>query len=107
MATNLRVTDTELHLSEDGVASVSCNIAWENAWRNDKNHDAGWFFLSIRSPGRSRWDPVPIGGPGFVVDPVAGPEPFVFVPPGAAGFFLEVSGDSATRWCCRTTRSSR
>ncbi|MEO1697344.1 MAG: SUMF1/EgtB/PvdO family nonheme iron enzyme [Planctomycetota bacterium] len=26
------------------VASVTCRVAWSNAWRDDRNHDAAWLF---------------------------------------------------------------
>jgi formylglycine-generating enzyme required for sulfatase activity len=38
--------------------SVRVRVAWENAWNNDRNHDAAWIFFSARRGGQGPWRPV-------------------------------------------------
>ncbi len=41
MASNLRVSDAKF---SDDSSSVSVDISWDNAWKNQRNHDAVWLF---------------------------------------------------------------
>lgn len=54
-ATGLTVSSASL--SRDGASlTVTCDVTWRNAWRNERNHDAAWLFvrLSVGKEGRSR-----------------------------------------------------
>lgn len=49
-STNIRVTGVEVeHLSDTARGlSVRFTLAWDNAWRNAKNHDAAWIFVKFK-----------------------------------------------------------
>jgi formylglycine-generating enzyme required for sulfatase activity len=46
-ANNLRIVGMEAENTANGF-SVRFTIAWDNAWRNAKNHDAAWVFLKFK-----------------------------------------------------------
>jgi formylglycine-generating enzyme required for sulfatase activity len=51
-ATDLAVSDVSISRSANqSSAHVTLNIAWQNAWRNARNHDAAWVFVKVRAPG--------------------------------------------------------
>lgn len=91
-ATDLRIENvTVLELREQRQPpTVTFDIAWENGWRNDRNHDAAWVFFKMLLPdggyqhlqlaqtGHRVW-----GMPGM--DGVGGD---VSVPADGAGLFL-------------------
>ena len=52
-ATNLQLSTPILYL-EDGTATAVFNLSWDNAWHNEKNHDAIWLFCkSIPNEGQA------------------------------------------------------
>ena len=51
-ATNLAVTDVAIaRVPNTPTAHVTSNVAWQNAWRNERNHDAAWIFVKVRAAG--------------------------------------------------------
>src|SRR5690349_14499245 len=38
--------------------TVRVRVTWDNAWNNDRNHDAAWVFFSARRGGQGPWRPV-------------------------------------------------
>ncbi|HMQ47664.1 MAG TPA: SUMF1/EgtB/PvdO family nonheme iron enzyme [Saprospiraceae bacterium] len=51
-ATNLRIAAVEWQdLRETGGGvHVQLELRWDNAWRNDRNHDAAWLFFKLTLP---------------------------------------------------------
>ncbi len=49
-ASNAKITDTKL-IIEDNKAVLQSHISWENAWHNEKNHDALWVFFKVERRG--------------------------------------------------------
>lgn len=45
-ASNLRLTNIEVENAQ--MFSVRFTIAWDNAWCNERNHDAAWVFLKFQ-----------------------------------------------------------
>ena len=53
-ATDLAVTDAAIaRVPNTPTAHVTSNVAWQNAWRNERNHDAAWIFVKVRAAGGS------------------------------------------------------
>ena len=51
-ATDLAVTDVAIaRVPNTPTAHVTSNVAWQNAWRNERNHDAAWIFVKVRAAG--------------------------------------------------------
>lgn len=57
-ANGIRVTNVSLRRHEPALRQVQvvCDLAWENAWRNDVNHDAAWVFVKFRAPDSDIWE---------------------------------------------------
>jgi len=50
-ATNLKISQPVLYIQDDAAFAVF-NLNWDNAWHNDRNHDAIWvFFKSLNQDG--------------------------------------------------------
>ena len=52
-ATDIKVEYVEEARSSFNSRAPGFNltVSWDNAWRNDRNHDAGWVFLKYNTPG--------------------------------------------------------
>ena len=52
-ATDIEVTYVEKARSSfnDRPPGFNLTVSWKKAWRNDRNHDAGWVFLKYNTPG--------------------------------------------------------
>ena len=49
-ATDLRIADASIErVAGTETARVRFTVAWRNGWRSDKNHDAAWLFVKVRS----------------------------------------------------------
>lgn len=45
-------TDLEVSAKPDATGTLNVQVAWKNAWRNERNHDAAWIFVKYRqAPG--------------------------------------------------------
>jgi formylglycine-generating enzyme required for sulfatase activity len=66
------------------TATVRAPVAWDNAWRNERNHDAAWVFVKVRA-GTGSWRHAPVvgGTPAAAGQPAA----TVDVPADGTGFF--------------------
>jgi len=40
------------------TATVRFDIAWENSWRSEVNHDAAWVFFKVKAEGETEWQHV-------------------------------------------------
>jgi formylglycine-generating enzyme required for sulfatase activity len=55
-ASGLKVDTGRVVRNADGSAlTVSATVTWRNAWRTERNHDAVWLFVKLRTPGRRDW----------------------------------------------------
>lgn len=52
-SSNLQLSQPLLYLEDDQTYAVF-NLSWDNAWKNDRNHDAVWLFFKTTSVGESR-----------------------------------------------------
>ncbi len=52
-ASDIEVTYVEKARSSfnDRPPGFNLTVSWKRAWRNDRNHDAGWVFLKYNTPG--------------------------------------------------------
>jgi formylglycine-generating enzyme required for sulfatase activity len=49
-AADLRISDASIErVAGTEKARVRFTVAWRNAWRSEKNHDAAWLFIKVRS----------------------------------------------------------
>jgi len=48
-ASNLTISAVELVYNRDTTKdlSVKMTVKWDNAWRNEKNHDAAWIVVKL------------------------------------------------------------
>lgn len=91
-ANNLAVTNTAVRGIGSGKASVSFDVAWDNAWRDEVNYDAAWVFVKFTVDGGATWRHATLaaGGlnpPGFSAG--AAPALDVYVPSDKKGAFLQ------------------
>ncbi len=54
-ASELRVEAATVTRTSAGVPRVHTRVAWKNAWRNAKNHDAVWLAVKMRTSKGGRW----------------------------------------------------
>lgn len=84
-ASQLTISQPLLYF-EDGQGYAVCNISWENAWKNDRNHDAAWLFFKSTSMGDT-WH-IRVAAEGHEVVEV-------FAPEQSGGFSFQVPSDQA------------
>ncbi len=73
--------------------SAEFTISWDNAWRNDRNHDAAWVFFKLSKPGAQE--------PHLKVDPARlqvvdirkreGPQAELLASPDSLGIFVQAA----------------
>jgi formylglycine-generating enzyme required for sulfatase activity len=76
-ATSLRVVP----LTPLAAGHIKVAVAWNNSWKNARNHDAAWVFLKCRA-GRSSWQP------GLIRAASAPPPAVVTIPEDRTGAFI-------------------
>jgi hypothetical protein len=54
LTSNLRVENGAVE-RVDGALRVRATVAWKNAWRNARNHDAIWVFAKVRREPDGQW----------------------------------------------------
>lgn len=87
----VRLANVTVVARDAKTATVRFDLAWQNAWRHEVNHDAVWVFFKARANGAGEWQPVRL-----VADKVRNPAGYVqgeggtplefIVPDGAEGF---------------------
>lgn len=50
LGSHLRISEVREAPSSLGGRAVALTLRWDNAWRNERNHDAAWIFVKVRSP---------------------------------------------------------
>ncbi|MBU1854059.1 MAG: DUF4185 domain-containing protein, partial [Candidatus Omnitrophica bacterium] len=70
--------------------TYTCDISWENSWRNTTNYDAVWVFLKYSTDGGLNWSHASMGASGVNPDGFTVPYNFqIVVPEDEKGFFLQ------------------
>jgi len=49
------ITNVTVVPRDTKTATVRFDIAWENSWRHEVNHDAVWVFFKVRAEGETEW----------------------------------------------------
>lgn len=74
-------TDLKVSASPEASGRLNVRVAWNNAWRNDRNHDAAWIFVKYRQAPdgwrHARIAPAQADGPAAVTVPADGAGAFV------------------------------
>jgi len=55
------ITNVTVGPRDAKTATVQFDIAWDNSWRHEANHDAVWVFFKARAEGATEWQHVPLG----------------------------------------------
>ncbi|MFY0688244.1 MAG: SUMF1/EgtB/PvdO family nonheme iron enzyme [Cyclobacteriaceae bacterium] len=87
-ATNLEVSQP-LFYQEADQSYVVFNLSWENAWHNDKNHDAVWLFFRLQWPPGSKHQKVAKQGHEVVANFGAYDQMSFEVPDDQVGLFVK------------------
>lgn len=91
------VSHVEMTRPDPASFVITFDLAWENSWRNDVDHDAAWVFFKLRPEG-GVWEHLSLVGtgvnpPGFSPGAEAAAE--LLVPPDRLGVFVRRARDGA------------
>ena len=86
-ATGLRIGDARLESPGGASRLLSVSVAWQNGWRNERNHDAVWLFVKVRLASGA-WRHARLSATGTNVVGVTQPAGAVLVPEDGAGVFV-------------------
>ena len=86
-ATGLRIGDARLEPASGTSRLVSVSVAWQNGWRNQRNHDAVWLFVKVRLASGA-WRHARVSAAGTTVQGSAQPAGVVLVSEDGAGVFV-------------------
>lgn len=92
-ATNLKIENIRVVNRPDMVdspVSVIFDISWQNAWKNDKNHDAAWVFMKFAGF-YNHVKLLPDGHRTLQKRPAGLPTPKIEVSADSLGFFIYVN----------------
>ena len=99
-ANNLVVKNVTVSGRDNKTAYVKFDIAWENSWRSNVNHDAAWVFFKVQTEGDvpNNWQHVTLEGVGtnptdYGIGTGTGIE--LVVPSDRAGLFVRRSAEGA------------
>jgi len=87
----LRIENVTVVPRDARTAYVKFDIAWDNSWRHEANHDAVWVFFKVRAEGAAEWQHVRLAADkvlnpkGFGQEKGGTPLDFI-VPDGPDGF---------------------
>ncbi len=56
--TTVRIENVKTVPRDAKTATVKFDIAWDDSWRNETNHDAAWVFFKVRAEGAAQWQHV-------------------------------------------------
>ena len=87
---NVRFANVTVAPRDAKTATVTFDIAWEDSWRHEVNHDAAWVFFKARADDKAAWQHVRLAA-DRVLNPTgygqaAGTPLDCIVPDGADGF---------------------
>lgn len=91
-ANNIRITNFAV-IDTNEVANTitfTCDVSWDNSWRNTTNHDAIWIFLKYSMDAGLTWSHTSMAADG--INPIGFNAPVGFeiiVPNDEKGFFLQ------------------
>jgi len=57
-AQEARIENVTVTPRDAKTATVKFDIAWDDSWRNETNHDAAWVFFKVRAEGAAQWQHV-------------------------------------------------
>ena len=91
-ATGLTVTDVRLTRlpGEPATGRVRLTVAWQNAWRTSRNHDAAWIVIKYRAAD-GPWRHASLSGTPVVASEAGRPRAAVDVPDDRIGFFCSAA----------------
>lgn len=70
--------------------TYTCDVSWENSWRNTTNYDAVWIFFKYSTDGGVTWSHASMGASGVDPNGFTAPNNFeIVVPTDEKGFFLQ------------------
>ncbi len=92
LANNLSIDNFEIYSNNDETNTItySCDISWDNSWRNTINNDAVWVFLKYSTDSGQTWKHASMSASG--TNPYGFNVPYNFeavVPTDEKGFFLQ------------------
>jgi len=91
-ANNLEITSFEVSSANEASNSITftCDVDWDNSWRNVTNYDAVWLFLKYSTDAGVTWHHSSMRGNGTNPDGFTVPVNFeVIVPLEETGMFLQ------------------
>ncbi|MDP8212432.1 MAG: SUMF1/EgtB/PvdO family nonheme iron enzyme, partial [Candidatus Zapsychrus exili] len=92
MANNLSIENFEVYSTDATTNTItfSCDISWENSWRNVTNYDAVWVFLKYSTNAGATWSHASMSSSGTNPAGFNSPTGFEIVAPNdEKGFFLQ------------------
>ncbi|MEO1258778.1 MAG: SUMF1/EgtB/PvdO family nonheme iron enzyme [Bacteroidota bacterium] len=94
-ASNLKIEAVEWHheTNPGKKAHVRMTISWDNAWHNDRNHDAAWVVIKLKhQERRTQHLKIASGGHRLLANQLNNNvSPKISVPADGAGFFIHPS----------------
>ncbi len=64
LANGLEISSVRLVPVSRRVAQIEMDLAWQNSWRDECNHDAAWLFAKYSIDGGATWKHASLKGPG-------------------------------------------
>ncbi len=83
---NVRFSNLTAAPRDGKTATVTFDIAWEDSWRHEINHDAAWVFFKVRAAGATGWQHVRLAA-DRVLNPTGYGQEKNQPPPGGAAPF--------------------
>lgn len=92
MANNLLISNFQMAGNDTAANTITytCDVAYENSWRNVTNYDAVWVFLKFSTDAGATWSHASMAGAGTTPSGFSAPTDFeIMVPQDEKGFFLQ------------------
>ena len=91
-ANNLAIDNFDAYSINTSANTItySCDLSWNNSWKNSTNSDAVWVFLKYSTDAGVTWKHASMSGSGTNVSGFRAPTGFeIIVPSDERGFFLQ------------------
>ena len=91
-ANNLEITNFAVYNTNTASNTITytCNVSWDNSWRNTTNYDALWIFLKYSTDAGATWSHASMAANGKNPNGFNIPVNFeIVVPQDEKGFFLQ------------------